>query len=105
LAGIPFNEQALENDFERLTDFLLSADRDYFLYRDFQSRNVMLLDCRPYFIDYQGGRKGALQYDVASLLYDAKADLPPAMRQELLDHYIEALGPFIPAKRDAFMRH
>src|SRR5213075_333440 len=105
LAGIPFNEQALENDFSRLTKFLLSAPRDYFLYRDYQSRNVMLLDGQLFFLDYQGGRKGALHYDIASLLYDAKADLPPALRQKLLDRYLEKLGGFIKLEREAFMRH
>ena len=105
LAGIPFNEQALEDDFTRLTEFLLSADRDYFLYRDFQSRNIMLRAGQPFFLDYQGGRKGALQYDVASLLYDAKADLPPQLRQQLLDHYLDALANFIDLDRDAFLRH
>jgi aminoglycoside/choline kinase family phosphotransferase len=105
LAGIPFSESALESDFGRLTDFLLSADCDYFLYRDFQSRNVMLRDGAPFFVDYQGGRKGALQYDIASLLYDAKADLPPEIRQQLLYHYLDALGPYIQIERDAFLRH
>src|SRR5665213_3215936 len=105
LAGIPFNEQALEHDFARLTKFLLSASHDYFLYRDFQSRNVMLCDGQPFFLDYQGGRKGALHYDIASLLYDGKADLPPELRQELLDYYLESLGRFIDIKRDAFMEH
>src|SRR5271154_1059564 len=105
LAGIPFNEQALEDDFDRLTDFLLSADCDYFMYRDFQSRNIMLRDGQPFFLDYQGGRKGALQYDIASLLYDAKADLPPALRQQSLDLYIEKLGAFIKVDREAFLQY
>src|SRR5579859_47474 len=105
LAGIPFNEQAMENDFGRLTEFLLGADRDYFLYRDFQSRNILLRDGQPFFVDYQGGRKGALQYDIASLLFDAKADLPPELRQDLLNHYLEALGHYVKLGRDAFMHH
>jgi aminoglycoside/choline kinase family phosphotransferase len=105
LAGIPFSEQALENDFGRLTDFLLSAPRDYFLYRDFQSRNILLRDGEPFFVDYQGGRKGALQYDIASLLFDAKADLPPELRQDLLNHYLQALGQYVKLDREAFLRH
>jgi aminoglycoside/choline kinase family phosphotransferase len=105
LAGVGFNEQALEDDFCRLTDFLLTAPRDYFLYRDFQSRNVMLRGAQPFFVDYQGGRKGALQYDIASLLYDAKADLPLELRRQLLDHYLDTLAGFIKLDREAFMRH
>ncbi len=105
LAGIAFNEQALEDDFGRLTKFLLTAGHDYFLYRDFQSRNVMWRDGQPFFLDYQGGRRGALQYDIASLLYDAKADLPPELRQELLDHYLDRLAAFVQLERSAFMQH
>ena len=109
LAGIPFNEQALEHDFSRLTKFLLNASRDYFLYRDFQSRNIMLRrvlnEDQPFFLDYQGGRKGALQYDIASLLYDAKADLPPDLRQQLLDHYLDSLAGFLDLDRSVFMQH
>jgi aminoglycoside/choline kinase family phosphotransferase len=108
LAGIPFNEQALEDDFGRLTKFLLSASRDYFLYRDFQSRNIMLHEVlgeeQPFFLDYQGGRKGALQYDIASLLYDAKADLPPDLRQQLLEHYLDSLAGFLDLDRAVFMQ-
>jgi len=105
LSGIPFNEQALEVDFGRLTRFLLTAPKDYFLYRDFQSRNIMLPQGRPFFLDYQGGRKGALQYDIASLLYDAKADLPPALRQRLLDHYLHCLRKFVDITPADFMHH
>jgi len=105
LAGIAFNERALENDFNAFTDFLLEAPRDYFLYRDFQSRNIMLRDGLPYFVDYQGGRKGALQYDIASLLFDAKADLPPDLREHLLYDYLRALATFVPVDREDFLRY
>jgi len=88
-----------------LTDFLLSAPHDYFLYRDFQSRNVMLPGGEPFFVDYQGGRKGALQYDIASLLYDAKADLPPELRQQLLEHYLEELTRYISIDLEEFRRY
>lgn len=94
LASVPFNEQQLENDYDTLITYLLDQDNNYFLYRDFQSKNVMLNNGKPYFIDYQGGRKGALQYDVASLLYDSKADIPPAVREELLEHYIAGLANY-----------
>jgi aminoglycoside/choline kinase family phosphotransferase len=105
LAGIPFNEQELEDDFGRLTDYLLTAPNDYFLYRDFQSRNVMMRGGEPWFVDYQGGRKGALQYDIASLLYDAKADLPPELRLKLLDDYLDALGKYLRVDREEFLQH
>jgi aminoglycoside/choline kinase family phosphotransferase len=105
LAGIGCNEQALEEDFSRLTKLLLSADRNYFLYRDFQSRNVMLRGGHPFFVDYQGGRRGALQYDIASLLYDGKADLPPELRRQLLDHYLDRLAGFLEFDREVFMQH
>ncbi len=83
----------------------MEADSNYFLYRDFQSRNVMLVEGSPYFLDYQGGRSGALQYDIASLLFDAKADLPPTLRQQLLDHYLSTLATFLPLDREKFLRY
>ena len=114
LTDTSFDEQLLENDFSSLADFLLQADCGYFLYRDFNPRNIMLVASPPnplsskergggvsplltgegqgvrlYYIDYQGGRRGAAQYDVASLLYSAKSDLPEAIRQELLNHYLD----------------
>ena len=105
LGQIPFDEQALEEDFEKFTDYLLAADRDYFLYRDFQSRNVMIFQGMPYFIDYQGGRKGALQYDIASLLFDAKADLPFELRSELLQYYLDAVSELAGIDRQEFMKY
>ncbi len=102
LAHVPFSEARLEHDFETLIDFLLDAERAHFLYRDFQSRNIMLQEGSPRFIDYQGGRRGALQYDIASLLYDAKADLPADLRDSLLEDYIDALAEEIPVDRERF---
>jgi len=105
LAHIPFDEQKLEDDFDRFSNYLLQAWNDFFLYRDFQSRNVMLCEGKPYFIDYQGGRKGALQYDLASLLYDAKADIPEPVRVELMNHYMNRAGEQLTGNAEEFIEH
>jgi aminoglycoside/choline kinase family phosphotransferase len=88
LMTVPFNERKLEHDFNQLADYLLTTGQDYFLYRDFQSANVMIVDDEPWFIDYQGGRRGAPQYDLASLLYDAKITLSEKVREKFLSYYI-----------------
>ncbi|MCD4770060.1 MAG: phosphotransferase [Bacteroidales bacterium] len=89
LVLVPFNEQRLEKDFNHLAGMLLEAGEDFFLYRDFQSANIMVVDGEPWFIDYQGGRMGAPQYDPASLLYDSKAHIPQQMREIMLEYYVE----------------
>jgi aminoglycoside/choline kinase family phosphotransferase len=104
-AKITFNEQQLEDDFHRFCDYLLQVPCDFFLYRDCQSRNIMINDNTLYFIDYQGGRKGPLQYDIASLLYDAKADIPQDIRDILLEKYIATVSEHISIQRSAFMEH
>ena len=103
LVRIPFDEQALEDDFRTFADYLLQERSDYFLFRDFQSANIMIKEAEPYFIDYQGGRRGALQYDPASLLFDAKAKVPKEERQELISYYIDELEKLIPVDRGQFM--
>jgi len=105
LAGVPVHEQKLENDFDALCGFLLQAEREHFLYRDFQSRNVMVRGGKPWFIDYQGGRKGALHYDLASLLLDAKANLPFEFRDRLKQVYLKAASEIAPVDPQKFERH
>lgn len=86
---IPYDKEKLADDFEALAAYLTKAGYKYFMFRDFQSRNVMVMDNEVYFIDYQGGMKGALQYDVASLLWQAKANLSDEWKNSLLDYYID----------------
>ena len=94
---VSFNETRLDNDFQKLAQYILEAPSDFFMYRDFQSRNIMIVDNEPYFIDYQGGRKGPLQYDVVSLLYQVKARIPEETRAQLVDYYKTRLeGIFSP---------
>ena len=101
--GMEFQENLLEDDFERLTQKLLEDKTNTFLYRDFQSRNVMLVNGEPYFIDFQGGRKGPVYYDVASFLWQAKANFPDDLRNELIETYITSLNKHYPVDKDYFL--
>jgi len=105
LAHVPFHEARLEDDFGRLIRWLGGASGNHFVYRDFQTRNIMVIAGEPWFIDYQGGMQGPLQYDVAKLLYEGKAELDPPTRDALLDHYLTALGAHVPVQRDRFLAH
>lgn len=89
VARVHFNETELNKDFHNLSDYLLQEKHQYFMFRDCQSRNIMIKDEEPYFIDFQGGRKGALQYDCASLLWQAGAKIPMDLREQLFEFYVE----------------
>lgn len=102
---VHFNELSLENDFEAFSDLLLRADFDYFMHRDFQARNIMIKNDKLYFIDYQGGRKGPLQYDLASLLFQARADLSVNARKKLLQEYLAELETLKPGYSQVFLKH
>lgn len=93
--GIDFQEDDLENDFNLLADVVLAEIPEAFMYRDFQSRNVMIRDGNPYFIDFQGGRKGPFYYDVASFLWQAKAMYPQELRRKLAEEYRLALQKYV----------
>ena len=88
---IEFSEPKLEDDFDKIVQVILAQPANTFLYRDFQSRNVMIKDDKPYFIDFQGGRRGPTQYDVASFLWQAKANLSPDLREKLIEAYLDEL--------------
>ena len=106
--GMEFEENLLEDDFQKMADVLLRSSSATFMYRDFQSRNVMIKDGEPWLIDFQGGRKGPVYYDVASFLWQAKANYPDSLRQELLKEYIEALRKYQPVDESYFyaqLRH
>lgn len=94
---IEFSEPQLEDEFDKIVRIILAQPADTFLYRDFQSRNVMIRDGQPYFIDFQGGRRGPTQYDVASFLWQAKANFSPALREQLIDAYLDELRTLQPS--------
>ena len=91
-----YNKEALSKDFEILSTYLSNTAEEHFMFRDFQSRNIMVKEGQVYFIDFQGGMKGPLQYDVASLLWQAKANLSKEWKDELLHHYITAANEYLP---------
>ena len=101
---VSYDSEKLNRDFSLLQAFLSQAKSDYFLYRDFQSRNIMIRDGQLFFIDYQSGRRGPLQYDLVSLLYQSQAKIPPVARDRILECYLDQLSQLTTIDRDQFMR-
>lgn len=97
------NDDLLEQDFTTLVNHLANARHQGFMFRDFQARNIMILGNEPYFIDYQGGRFGAVTYDLASLLHQAKAAIPESQKQELVDFYFQQLSKYVSADYKLFL--
>lgn len=102
---IVYNESKLDVDFEKFTNFILEAPSNYFMYRDFQTRNIMVYDGRCYFIDFQGGRRGPLQYDLVSLLYQVKAQIPQDIRNELHNYYLKEISRYADPKELEFEKY
>jgi aminoglycoside/choline kinase family phosphotransferase len=99
----PYDKQAMVDDFEALATYLTHTEYKFFMFRDFQSRNIMIDHERPYFIDYQGGMKGAPQYDAASMIWQARADLPDDWKQYLLTHYMDCLDELLPTPLERYV--
>lgn len=100
-----YDTEPLSKDFATLISHLGEAPSEYFLYRDFQSRNIMLVNGEPYFIDFQSGRRGPLQYDVISLVYQSSAKIPESNRDSLVDVYLQAVASHTPCDRDEFFKY
>ena len=103
-SGLEFNEVLLQDDFDRLSADLMKDFGNTFMYRDFQARNVMLKDGEPYFIDFQGGRRGPVYYDVASFAWQARARYPEDLREEMIAAYLKALRKYEPELDEAEFR-
>lgn len=102
-SGVNFNELQLESDFNTIVEYWNSIPSEYFLLRDCQSRNIMLTaENKPYFIDFQGGMQGPLQYDIASLLNQAKIQLPQTTKNKLLDFYIDIISQKVECNKSLF---
>lgn len=103
--GIEFSEIRLHDDLTKMAaDLLEGGNEEVFMYRDFQARNVMLVNDNPYFIDFQGGRKGPLYYDLASFVWQAKANYPTELKETLIETYREALKPYKDIPKEEFYR-
>lgn len=103
--GLEFSEIKLHDDLTKMAaDLLEDGNQETFMYRDFQARNVMLVDGNPYFIDFQGGRKGPLYYDLASFVWQAKANYPTSLKEELIETYREALKKYVDIPKDVFYK-
>lgn len=100
-----WDSSKLESDFKKLASFLSEAQSDYFVHRDFQARNIMVRGSNPSFIDFQGGRRGPLQYDVASLLFQSSAQLTDEVRDALVEHYLVAASHHTSIDRSEFNRY
>ena len=101
-SGLEFDEGALQDDFERLADDLLVGDTETFLYRDFNARNVMIKDGEPYFVDFQGGRRGPVFYDVASFAWHARAKFSVRQKEAMLTSYLSAYASYLSMDEGGF---
>ena len=101
-SGLEFDEARLQDDFERLAQDLLEDSGNTFLYRDFNARNVMIKDGEPYFIDFQGGRRGPIYYDVASFVWQARFRYPQWLKEKMIDSYLKSLNEYTDADRAGF---